>query len=181
LSKRIFYCQKNDDDNKKHYNYFAFLDSLPHTRGHTILAVLSSSKRCPRQLNIITLSRLGNALSDVIKALKLHYVPKDILLASLRGDVKHFHIHLIPLYKNEENEWRKVTGYQKHHLMEFIGALEKRGNYRVLRSEANGVKEEQQRAKFEKDPKTIKDIKKLRNLTGYKGMPKNQIQRMAYR
>ena len=63
--------------------------------------------------------------------------------------------------------------------MEFIGALEKRGNYRVLRSEANGVKEEQQRAKFEKDPKTIKDIKKLKILTAYEGMPNNPIQRMA--
>ena len=179
LIKRIFYCQKNDD-NDKHYRYFAFLDGIPHTRGHTVLAVLSPSTKCPRLLNVTTLSRLGNALSDVIKALEAHYAPKDILLASLRGDVKHFHIHLIPLYKNEENEWRKVTGYEKHHLMEFIGSLEKRGNYRVLRSEANGVKEEQQRAKFEKDPKTIKDIKKLRNLTAYEGMPNHSIQRMAY-
>ncbi len=176
LSKRIFYCQENDDD-KKHYKYFAFLDSLPHTRGHAILAVLSSSKRCPRQLNITTLSRLGNALSDVIKVLKAHYVPKDILIASLRGDVKHVHIHLIPLYKNEENEWRKVTGYKNGHLMEFIGTLEKRGNYRVVRSQANGVKEKQQRAKFERNPKTIEDIKKLRNLAGFEGMPNNPIQR----
>jgi diadenosine tetraphosphate (Ap4A) HIT family hydrolase len=177
LSKRIFYCQKNDD-NDKHFKYFAFLDATPHTKGHAILAVLSSSKKCPRQLNITTLARLGNALSDVIKALKAHYAPKDILLASLRGDVKHFHIHMIPLYKNEEAEWRKVTGYENGHLMEFIGALEKRGNNSVLRQEANGVKVEQQRANFEKNRKSIEDINKLRKLTGYEGMPNNQIQRM---
>jgi diadenosine tetraphosphate (Ap4A) HIT family hydrolase len=72
-----------------------------------LLAVYSpSEKECPRKLNSITLSRLGrlgDALSDVIKALKVHYDLKDILLASLRGDVKHFHIHLIPLDKNEES------------------------------------------------------------------------------
>ena len=177
LSKRIFYCQKNDD-NDTHYNYYPFLAAPPHTRGHAILAVLSPSKKCPRQLNITTLSRLGNALSDVIKVLKVHYDPKDILLASLRGDVKHFHIHLIPLDKNEESEWRKVTGYKNSHLMEFIGTLEKRGNYRELRLEADGVKVKQQRSNFEKDRKMIEDIKKLRNLAGYEGMPNNQIQRM---
>jgi len=186
LSKRIFYYQKNDNKNNKNKNFkfFAFLAAPPHTRGHTILAVYSpSEKECPRKLNSMTLSRLdglGNALGDVIKVLKVHYDPKDILLASLRGDVKHFHIHLIPLDKNEESEWRKGTGYENSHLMEFIGALEKKGNYRELRLETNGVKVKQQRANFEKDRKTIEDVKKLRNIAGYKGMPNNQIQRMAY-
>ena len=178
LNKRIFYCQEIDGE--KHDRYFAFLDSLPHTRGHTILAVLSSSKRCPRQLNVTTLSRLGKALSDVIKVLRNHYPAKDILIASLRGDVKHVHIHLIPLWKNEENEWRKVAGYKKGHLMEFIGALEKRGNDRTLRSQANGVKEKEQRAKFERNPKTTKDIEELRKLARFEGMPNKQPKRNDY-
>jgi len=169
LDKRIFYCQEDDDSDK--HKYFAFLAATPHTRGHTILAVFSPSRKCPRQLNITTLSRLGDALSDVIKVINAHYAPKNILFASLRGDVKHIHIHLIPLYKDEESEWRKVTGYENSHLMEFIGTLEKKGNYRELRLEAKGISIEQQRTEFEKDPKTAKDIKRLRNLARYEGIP----------
>ena len=187
LRRRIFYYQKNDNESEKskNFKFFAFLAAPPHTRGHTIIAVYSvSEKECPRKLNNITLSRLGrlgNALSDVIKVLKMHYTPKDILFASLRGDVKHFHIHLIPLDKNEESEWRKVTGYENGNLMEFIGALEKKGNYKELRLEANGVKVKQRRANFEKDRKTIEDVKKLRTLAGYEGIPNNRIQWMANR
>ena len=167
LSKRIFY---------KNNKWFAFLAAPPHTKGHSIIAALSRSNNCPSQPNVTNLSGLDIALSEVIKAIKKQYFPKDVLLASVRGDVKHFHVHLIPLYKNEEHDWRKITGYKDSHLLEFLGSLEKKRDFKLLELMANGVSEKKQRSQSEK--KLEPEVKELRKITRYNGMPKKQIQRM---
>jgi len=157
LSQRIFF--QND-------KWLAFLSAPRHTRGHTILARLSSTQECPTQLDANNLSGLGDALSEVTKVIRQQYEPKDVLIASVRGDVKHFHIHLIPLNKEEEDAWRNVTGYKDSHLLEFLGSLERRRDFQVLELEAKGKSEEQQRkdAETELEP----EIQQLRNKTGYK-------------
>ena len=156
LSQRIFY--KND-------KWLALLSAPRHTRGHAILARLSSSQDCPTGFDAVTLSGLGDALSDVTQVIKQQYDPKDVLIASVRGDVKHFHIHLIPLHKDEEDAWRRVTGYKDSHLLEFLGSLEKRRDFQVLELEAKGKSEEQQRSVAEKELET--EIQELRKKTGY--------------
>ncbi len=170
LDKRLFYCQEPDP---VYYSYFGFLAYPCHARGHVILAALPRSKKCPRQPETKILYRLGSALSEVMNVIKRHYGAKEILLSSLRGDLKHFHIHLVPLYKKEESEWRKVTDYENGHLMEFLGSLERRGDHKALTLKANGITVPQQRQNFENDPKAIADVKKLRKLMRYKGMHNN--------
>jgi len=161
LCRRIFYEEKG---------WFAFLSSPPHTKGHTILAV---SKRpqdsmCPQQMTKEVLCGLEVALFNVTRAIEQCYdpKPKNILLASLRGDEGHFHFHLVPLWPEEERCWRRVTGYPKAHLMEFLGSLEKRHDFDVLWKEAKDkIPEEEQRAKFTKV--LSGEIEKLRQITKY--------------
>jgi diadenosine tetraphosphate (Ap4A) HIT family hydrolase len=55
-------------------------------------------------MNKDILSGLDAALYEVTEAIRQCYdpAPKDILLASLRGDITHFHIHLVPLWPEDE-------------------------------------------------------------------------------
>ena len=124
--RRVFY-----KDTKK--GWFAFLDAHPHTKGHVILAALRRGGPCPQEFDPKTLNFLGGALCDVERAMRKCYPGmKKVLIASLRGDVKHFHFHLLPLWPEEEARWRKVTGYPDSALMEFIGSLEKRRDFKRL-------------------------------------------------
>ncbi|MBP1697810.1 MAG: hypothetical protein H6Q41_2998 [Deltaproteobacteria bacterium] len=123
---RVFY--KNP---KK--GWFAFLDAHPHTKGHVILAAIRRSGPCPQEFDPNTFRSLGGALCDVERAMRECYPGmKSVLIASLRGDVKHVHFHLLPLWPKEEARWRKVTGYPDSALMEFIGSLEKRRDFKRL-------------------------------------------------
>jgi len=119
-------------------------------------------------MNEDVLKGLESALFEVTQAIKQCYdpQPKDILLASLRGDAGHFHFHLVPLWPEDEQPWRIVTGYKKAHLMEFLGALEKKHDYLMLEREAKEKKEPQvQRA--ESTQLMAPEIQKLREITGY--------------
>lgn len=91
LLDRVFYENNN-------VGWFAFLNAPPHTRGHLILAALGRHGHCAQDFDPQTLSGLGAALCDVVQAIRECHGPgiKDVLLASLRGDVKHFHLHLLP-------------------------------------------------------------------------------------
>jgi diadenosine tetraphosphate (Ap4A) HIT family hydrolase len=159
LPKRIFYESKK---------WFAFLSAPPHTKGHTIIAAQPHGGKCPLDMNEDVLKGLESALFEVTQAIKQCYdpQPKDILLASLRGDAGHFHFHLVPLWPEDEQCWRTVTGYKKAHFMEFLGALEKKHDYLILEREAKEKKGPRiQRA--ESTQLMAPEIQKLREITGY--------------
>lgn len=149
----------------------AFLAAPYHTRGHTILALKSECSVCPK-VNLLgwgILQCLGTSLGAVASYLINYYKPKDILFASVRGDIQHFHCHLLPLWETEEAKWRhrmKDKGYEKGHLIEFIGYLEKCGDEAAKRErEKEGWDHERQRAEITKKLKP--DVEALRQLTGY--------------
>jgi len=160
LPDRIFY--END-------HWFAFVSAPPHAAGHTILAAQPCKGVCPQEMNKGILSGLDAALHEVIEAIQKCYdpAPKDILLASLRGEIRHFHIHLVPLWPEDEQYWRRVTGYKQHHLMEFLGSLEKRHNSLLLEREAKERKDEEAQ-RVESTRQMAPEIEKLRNITGYR-------------
>ena len=157
LPDRIFY---EDADT----GWFAFLSAPPHTSGHTILAALPRDKNCPQAFEIKTLRGIDRALCDVVAAIKECYAPHihDVLMASLRGDVRHFHLHLLPLWPEEEKQWRSVTGYPDSHFMEFMGALEKKHDFKLRNS---SKPEKGQRLASNKD--MIGEINALRKITRY--------------
>ena len=123
MKKRVFYRDKN---------WFAILAAPFHTQGHTILAAVPTGTGCPQEPSLQVLEGLSAALVKTIEALKTVYHPKDVLLTSLRGSEGHFHFHLMPLRKDEEEKWRNSHAdherYSKGHLMEFLGYLEQRGD-----------------------------------------------------
>jgi diadenosine tetraphosphate (Ap4A) HIT family hydrolase len=100
LEDRVFY--END-------NWIAFLATPYHTSGHCIIAAKSTKKDgrpvCPR-VEVLGWGILDSfgiaALASVARFLIKHYKPKDILFSSVRGDINHFHCHLIPLWDHEE-------------------------------------------------------------------------------
>jgi diadenosine tetraphosphate (Ap4A) HIT family hydrolase len=130
----------------------AFLAAPYHVRGHTILAAVPRSTRCPRQLDERTLEGLSGALVSATEILNAHYGTKDVLIASLRGDLRHFHFHLIPQWGHEEDVWWKVRGYDHGHLLAYLGDLESRGDHRaLLERERRGWTGEKQRRRIERE------------------------------
>jgi diadenosine tetraphosphate (Ap4A) HIT family hydrolase len=95
LPDRVFY---------ETVRWFAFVSAPAHAKGHTILAAQPREGNCPQGMNKDILSGLDAALYEVTEAIRQCYdpAPKDILLASLRGDITHFHIHLVPLWPEDE-------------------------------------------------------------------------------
>lgn len=161
MKKRIFYRDKN---------WFAILAAPSHTKGHTILAAVRRNHDCPREPSLQVLNGLSTALAKTVEALKKVYQPKDILLASLRGSEGHFHFHLVPLWQDEERTWREShtdrDRYQKGHLMEFLGYVEKQGDERAeAERRKSGLSEEQQRTRIVASQKP--DIEKLRLASEY--------------
>src|SRR5258706_4180057 len=121
LQDRMFYENRSN-------GWFAFQSAPPHTTGHAVLAALGRGGSCPRDFDSQTLQGLGEALCDVVAAIREHHAPhiENVLFASFRVQVNHFHLHLLPLWPEEEKAWREATGYRDSHLMEFIGSLEKK-------------------------------------------------------
>jgi diadenosine tetraphosphate (Ap4A) HIT family hydrolase len=160
LPDRVFY---------ETVSWFAFVSAPPHAKGHTILAAQPQEGRCPQEIDKDVLSGLAAALYEVTEAIRKCYdpSPKDILLASLRGDITHFHMHLVPLWPEDELSWRRVTGYKKGHLMEFLGSLEKRHNFLLLECEAKEGKNEETQRSINTRQMAL-EIQKLRQITGYR-------------
>jgi len=149
--------------------WFAFVSAPPHAKGHTIIAARPREGVCPQEMSKGILSGLDVALYEVTEAIRKCYdpEPKDILLASLRGDITHFHFHLVPLWPEEEQRWRRVTGYKKGHLMEFLGSLEKRNDFLLLECEAKEEKDEETQRKGN-TLQMAPEIQKMRDITGYR-------------
>jgi len=157
LEPRVFY----DRD-----RWCAFLAAPYHTRGHVILAAKTSSADCPKGLDNNILDGLGGALAAVARALKQCYQPKDVLFASVRGDIQHTHCHVVPLWPDEEREWRRQHMYENGHLFEFLGTLERTGDSRAAIERIDrGWSAEEQCAEIVK--RLRNDVQALRKITGY--------------
>lgn len=163
LDRRIFYNQGN---------WVGFLAAQYHTKGHTILAA-HPKYGCPKtseKLHDECWKTLGVAIKTVVDSLMKYYKSKgvkDILFASLRGKIKHFHLHLIPLWQEEEKKWRKEKQHEDGHLFEFCGDLESSGDlfYKKERYLKDWTKEEQ----IKENTKLLElHAKRLRKITGYK-------------
>jgi len=155
-------------------NWVAFLAAPPHTRGHTILAAVAGNNFCPQNPNKEVLAGISSSLPNIITALKVHYKPKDVLFASLRGSEGHFHIHLFPLWEQEESAWRRSKPdqdfYKKGHLLEFLGFLEERGDRRAAAErQAEMWTECEQRELIIQKDQFKSDLAALRRITRYGG------------
>jgi diadenosine tetraphosphate (Ap4A) HIT family hydrolase len=103
-----------------------------------------------------------------------HYGPKDILFSSLRGDITHFHVHLVPLWADEEDSWRRTKGdsYKRGHLMEFLGNLEKQAEELAERERrTRQITEDEQRREIAEKLKL--EVEELRKVSGYSGAQQN--------
>jgi diadenosine tetraphosphate (Ap4A) HIT family hydrolase len=119
ISERIFYEDPS---------WVALLAAPPYTKGHTILAAKTKHNNvCPTGFGLEVIGGLDIAVSKVCETLKKKYGAKDVLIASLRGKIKHNHWHLIPLHEDDENNWRSLSGHNSGHLFEFLGYLEQKG------------------------------------------------------
>jgi diadenosine tetraphosphate (Ap4A) HIT family hydrolase len=161
LKNRIFY-----DDGR----WFSFLAAPFHTKGHTILAAKKQNGRtCPEGLKWEVFAGFDNALAGVARILQAHYRPKDILFASLRGDITHCHCHLIPRWEDEETKWRQQQSYNENgHRMEFLGYLEKTGDAKAeAERNTRSMSSEAQRSEIEE--RLTPDVAALRELADYWG------------
>ena len=134
------------------------------------IAAKPKNGKCPRleDGDWTIVKSLGPALKKVAECLVKRYKPKNVLFSSLRGDVSHFHCHLIPLWECEEKAWRKDHLYERGHLMEYLGYLEKRGDEEAkLERIQNEWDVNTQRKMICK--RLEPDIKALQDLTGYRG------------
>jgi diadenosine tetraphosphate (Ap4A) HIT family hydrolase len=116
LEERVFYDRKN---------WYALLAAPANARGHAILALKPGGARCPKKLLRAHLQGLDAAIADVVEALEQRYKPKDVLVASLRALDPHVHWHLIPLWTEQEREWRRRSHHEKGHLFEFLADIDK--------------------------------------------------------
>jgi diadenosine tetraphosphate (Ap4A) HIT family hydrolase len=169
------FCDRNQIENRIFYensNWIAFLAAPYHTRGHSIIVAKKKGNECPRvkDLGWHIIHSFDSALADVAESLMKYYnyKPKDILFTSVRGDVAHFHCHLIPLWDDEEKAWRRQQRYDdRGHLLEYLGFLERSGNKRaVFERVMNGWTEPEQRKEITKTLKPY--VEELRELTGYR-------------
>ena len=142
------FCEPNDLKERVYYDqesWYAFLASPPYVPGHSILSVKKLGDDCPEKLDASVLRGLDNAISEVVHIISQHFQPKDILIASLRGREQHVHFHLIPLWEDLEQEWRKKSKHPKGHLFEYLGTLEKhrQSGHKREREEKGWTKDEQ--------------------------------------
>ena len=120
------FCERGDNlQNRTFYekgDWFAFLAAPEYALGHAILARVTGAA-CPTTLTPQNLKGAELALVDVLQAIRSHYRPKDVLIASLRGEEPHMHWHLIPLWEEPEREWRLESKHESGHLFELWRTL----------------------------------------------------------
>ena len=174
IEARVFY---------QNTNWIAFLAAPYNTWGRTILAVKKKGKDCPTAEVLrwrippyfnSALAKVAPSLMECLTLTKYrmpnmkHLTPKDILLASVRGDKRHFHFHLIPLWVEEEKDWRMQQRYDDPgHLLEYMGFQEAAANKRPIfeRIKNNWTPDEQRK----EITKTLKHyVEELSKLTGYR-------------
>ena len=163
VEKRVFFIGKE---------WYAFLAAPFHAPGHTILAARinicpTRTDYCPRSFHEVPWQSLGEQLKRVSECLTSYYKSDDILYSSVRGDIKHFHFHLIPFWNDDANEWRLKMGYgEKGHLLEYIGNLEREGDkFANQECKLYKISKEKQREEIEK--RLSGDVEELREIMEY--------------
>lgn len=81
-----------------------FLDINPTHNGHTLIIPKDHYKDI-EDIDMETLSHIMQTAKQIYKMLNEKLHPDGIILTQNNGiaqDVKHYHLHLIPVYKNEE-------------------------------------------------------------------------------
>jgi diadenosine tetraphosphate (Ap4A) HIT family hydrolase len=168
------FCDRNQIEDRIYYentNWIGFLAAPYNTWGHSIIAAKKQREECPTAevLNWRIPLCFDSALDKVANSLMeyLDSKPKNILMASVRGDIRHFHFHLIPLWADEEMAWRLQQRYEDPgHLLEYLGFQEKAANEKALFERIkNGWDGAEQRAEITKTLKSA--VEELRMLTGY--------------
>ncbi len=87
-------------------NVLCFLDVNPISKGHTLIV----PKKHYKDIYDIPVNELTNIFSCVKKMSKIindTYNPIGIKIVQNNGsiqEVKHYHVHIIPIYNKEENE-----------------------------------------------------------------------------
>jgi len=82
-----------------------FLDINPKHNGHTLIIPKNHYKDI-EDINMDTLSHIMKIAKKIYKLLNDKLNPDGIVLTQNNGiaqDVKHYHLHLVPVYKNEIN------------------------------------------------------------------------------
>jgi diadenosine tetraphosphate (Ap4A) HIT family hydrolase len=167
------FCDRKQIRDRIYYekrDWIALLAAPYHVKGHSIIATNKKGNKCPRvkDLGWHIIRSFDFASAEVAEYLMKYYKPKDILLASVRGDIAHFHCHLIPLWGDEEKAWRAQQKYDDPgHLLEYLGFLEKSGDERaVFERIMNGWSKKEQRKEITKTLKPY--VEELGKLTGYR-------------
>ena len=120
-----------------------------HVPGHTILAAMPKNG-CPKRFTQECLAGFDSILPKVDNVLKSKYKYNRLAVCSARAIQPHIHFHLIPVYEESENEWRRRLGYKKGHLLEYLGYLESIGDaYWQSMKAVPGATDETERRKIE--------------------------------
>jgi len=140
LQDRVFYERRG---------WFAFLAAPAYANGHAIVARVKSGSECPTVLNRVNLQGSDLAIADVVEAIRSHYKPADVLIASLRGREPHMHWHLIPRWQEPERAWRLESRYEGGHLFEFLADADRKAQSRAFDERVQmGWTADEQRVRF---------------------------------
>jgi diadenosine tetraphosphate (Ap4A) HIT family hydrolase len=163
------FCNRTPLENRVFYDshsWYALLAAPPYTKGQTILALKKSTTHCPTKLTVENLTGIDVAIAAVTQILLDHFCPKDILLASLRGRDPHVHFHLVPLWAEEEQAWRKHSLRRKGYLMENLAHMDYSAETRLEAERTQmGWSEEEHRDRI--IPQLQPDVDALRALSCY--------------
>ena len=88
-------------------NYLAFLDAMPLVKGHT-LVIPKKEIDFIFDLDSEDYKNLWSFAQDVAKKLQTTYSDKRIAVAVVGLEVPHAHIHLIPISKMEDMNFKNV-------------------------------------------------------------------------
>ena len=88
-------------------NYLAFLDAMPLVKGHT-LVIPKKEIDFIFDLDSEDYKNLWSFAQDVAKKLQTTYSDKRIAVAVVGLEVPHAHIHLIPITKMEDMNFKNV-------------------------------------------------------------------------
>jgi len=98
-------------------NVLAFLDITQGTKGHTLI-IPKSHIRNIYELDEETASNIFKVVPKIAKALKIAFSPIGLNIVNNNEkplqSVFHFHIHLIPRYKNDGMKLSTINNYGKH-------------------------------------------------------------------
>ncbi len=109
LNKEMFSYKIYEDE-----NVYAFLDITQGTKGHTLVIPKEHIKNV-YELRDVDAANIFKVIPKIARALKVSFDPIGINIVSNNElplqSVFHFHIHLIPRYKNDGMELSTINNY----------------------------------------------------------------------